>query len=164
MIDSLAMQKIKRYFHYAVLVMVSALILQSAASGAAHVHAAPAESADSGSTTSVDPAKESKCGTRVLTFPMWYKGVVDSDCEIKITKLNDFWVIVMNFVEILIQLVAYVSAGYIIWGGFKYIKSEGDPSKISEAKSAIMNAVFGLVIALASVAIVEFLQGRIIQS
>lgn len=103
------------------------------------------------------------CRERVFTFPTWYNGVVDSGCDIKIDKLNDFWVIVMNFVEILLQLVAYVAAGYIIWGGFKYIKSEGDPGKISEAKAAIMNAIIGLVIALASVAIVQFIQGRILQ-
>ena len=101
--------------------------------------------------------------TRILTFPMWYQGLsLDGNCNIKDFKLNDFWVIVMNGVEILLQIVAYVSAGYIIWGGFKYIKSEGDPGKISEAKSAIINAIIGLVIALASVAIVQFVQGRII--
>lgn len=114
-------------------------------------------------TTPLADTAGAACKDRVFTFPTWYNGVVDGKCDIKIDKLNDFWVIVMNFVEILLQLVAYVAAGYIIWGGFKYIKSEGDPGKISEAKSAILNAIIGLVIALASVAIVQFVQGRIIQ-
>lgn len=104
------------------------------------------------------------CQKRVFTFPTWYNGVVDSECNIRIREPVQLWVIVMNFVEILLQLVAYVAAGYIIWGGFKYIKSEGDPSKIGEAKSAIMNAIIGLVIALGSVAVVQFIQARILQS
>jgi len=41
------------------------------------------------------------------------------------------------------------------------MKSEGDPGKISESKAAILNAIFGLSIALASVAIVQFISGRI---
>lgn len=104
------------------------------------------------------------CQKRVFTFPTWYNGVVDGECNIKIRDPVQLWVIVMNGIEILLQVVAYAAAGFIIWGGFKYIKSEGDPGKISEAKSAILNAVIGLVIALASVAIVQFIQGRIIQS
>ena len=103
------------------------------------------------------------CEQKILTFPSWNTGLkMDSKCNITSFKLDHIWVIVMNIIEVLLQLVAYVSAGFIIWGGFKYIKSEGDPGKISEAKSAILNAIIGLVIALASVAIVQFIQGRII--
>jgi len=87
---------------------------------------------------------------------------VDGKCEIKITKLSDFWVIAMNAIEILLQVVAYVSSAFLIWGGFKFIKSEGDPSKVAEARLAIRNAIVGLVIALISVAIVELIQGSII--
>lgn len=104
------------------------------------------------------------CRERVFTFPTWYNGVVDGSCEIKIREPVQLWVIVMNGIEILLQVVAYAAAGFIMWGGFKYIKSEGDPGKISESKAAILNAVIGLVIALGSVAIVQFIQGRIIQS
>jgi len=101
------------------------------------------------------------CPERVLTFPAWYKGVIDrGTCEVKITSVLDLIVIPLNFIEILIQAVAYVAVGFIVWGGFKYIKSQGDPGKISESKTAIINAVTGLGIALLSVAIVEFVQGR----
>jgi hypothetical protein len=103
------------------------------------------------------------CQKRVFTFPVWYNGLPGTCKEPKLNELDDFWIIVMNFIEILLQLIAYVAAGYIIWGGFKYIKSEGDPGKISEAKAAIMNAIIGLVIAMGSVAIVQFIQGRVLQ-
>jgi hypothetical protein len=140
------MKKIQKLFQYAVLALVSSLTFVA--------------------TSPAAPSASAACAERpLLTFPAWYKGLsLDDSCNIEDFKLNDIWVIVMNIIEILIQVVAYVSTAFIIWGGFKYIKSEGDPGKISEAKAAILNAIYGLVIALASVAIVEFIQGRIAQS
>ena len=101
--------------------------------------------------------------TDILTFPAWYKGVVDSGtCEVNITSVTSFWIIATNILEILIQITGYVAVGYVIWGGIKYIKSQGEPSGISEAKNTIIYALVGLVIALASVAIVRFIQGTLI--
>lgn len=108
------------------------------------------------------PPAGATCSQYVLTFPAWYRGLTDASCEIKIDEINDFIKIPLNILEILIQAVAYAATGFIVWGGFKYIKSEGEPNKISEAKSAILQAIIGLVIALGSVAIVRFVQGIIL--
>jgi len=95
------------------------------------------------------------CSSNILTFPAWYSNV-SSDCKsVKITKLSDFWVIALNGVEILLQVVAYAAVGFLIWGGFKYMKSRGEPAAISQAKAAILNAIIGLGIGLSSVAIVN---------
>lgn len=102
------------------------------------------------------------CQQYVLTFPAWYRGLTDSSCQVQINELNDFVTIPLNIIEIFIQAVAYAATGFIIWGGFKYMKSQGEPNKISEAKAAILQAVIGLVIALTSVAIVRFIQGSIL--
>lgn len=109
------------------------------------------------------PVANAACqNTQILSFPMWYKGLkLDNKCRITDFQLNDFWIIVMNGIEILLQIAAYVAAGYILWGGIKFIKSEGDPSMIAEARSAIQNAILGLVVALGSVAIVKFISGGI---
>lgn len=98
------------------------------------------------------------CNERLFTFPTWYNGLTDNDinCNIVIDELNDFWQIVTNLLEIGFQLVAYFALGYIIWGGFKYIKSEGNPNKVGEAKTTILYAIIGLGLALASVAMVNF--------
>ena len=97
---------------------------------------------------------------RILTFPAWYKGL---DCDAKnvpqFTKLSDVWKIGLNVVEMLIIAAGYIAVGMIIWAGVKYIKSRGDPAKIVEAKTTITQAVVGLGIALASVAIVEYVSG-----
>lgn len=105
------------------------------------------------------------CNERFFTFPNWYKGLVDStSCEITGFRpadqggmgINAFWVIVLNLIEIGFQLIAYFAVGYIIWGGFKYIKSEGNPSKVGDAKQAILYAIIGLGVALTSTAMVNF--------
>lgn len=108
-------------------------------------------------------AKCSGPESSTFSFPAWYKGLPGTCKEPEIRELNDIWIVVMNFIEILLQVAAYVAAGFVLWGGFKYIKSEGEPAKIAESKSAIMSAVIGLVIALGSVAIVQFVQGGLIR-
>lgn len=145
MISLRIMKNIKKHFNY-ILITVMAVF----SFGIAAPFTSTAGAACSGSDS------------RVFGFPVWYKGLPGTCKEPKIENLNDFWVIVMNFIEILILLVAYVAAGFILWGGFKYIKSEGDPGKIAEAKTAILYAIVGLVVALGSVAIVQFVQGGLI--
>lgn len=111
-------------------------------------------------STTLPSAANAACNEQLFTFPNWYKGLADSNCNITISKLTDFWVIVLNLLEIGFQLVAYFAVGYIIWGGFKYIKSEGNPSKVGEAKTTILYAVIGLGLALASTAMVSFISGQ----
>ena len=115
---------------------------------------------DGGGGTLATPS----CNQTVFTFPAWYRGVVDTTtCDIKIVNISDFIKIPLNILEILIQLVAYAAVIFIIWGGIRYTKSQGDPSQLTAAKGTITNAVAGLAIALASVAIVQFISGRFTQ-
>lgn len=106
-------------------------------------------------------ARGDYCPSGLLTFPTWYSHI-SSDCEsVEIKQLNDLWIIVLNLIEMLLQAVAYAATGFLIWGGFKYIKSRGDPSRIQNAKDAITNAIIGLGVSLGSVAIVSFIGGAI---
>ena len=104
------------------------------------------------------------CSSNILTFPAWYSNVSDDCKSVNITKLNDVWVIALNGVDILLQVVAYAAVGYIIWGGIKYMKSRGEPSAIQNAKDDIMNAIIGLVIAIGSVGIVNLVSKNISSS
>ena len=65
--------------------------------------------------------------------------------------------IAMNIVVILLTIVGYVSLGFIIWGGFKYMISGDNSSGISGAKTTILNAVIGLVLSIMSVSIVKLI-------
>ena len=71
----------------------------------------------------------------------------------QIGKLTDIWLIVIALLEDAIKVAGYTAAGFVIWGGIKYIKSQGDPGQINEARQVIYNALFGLVLAMISVAI-----------
>ena len=55
----------------------------------------------------------------------------------------------------LIRLVGYLSVGFIIWGGFKYILAQGEPSGLVAAKKTIINAMIGLIIAILAYAIIN---------
>ncbi len=109
-------------------------------------------------------ANECADGKRyLLTFPAWYNGVVDNDCNIKQPGNGDedaknfAFTIGLNIAEIILQLVAYATIVMLIRGGFDYMTSAGDANKMSSAKSTITNALVGLVIALSAVAIVRFI-------
>lgn len=106
------------------------------------------------------------CNDRLLTLPAWFKGltVSDSDCSIKDPTaaggLSKFiWHIGLNILEALLQIVGYVSVGFIIAGGFKYMTSSGSSDGMAKARTTILNAVVGLGISIFSVAIVNVISG-----
>jgi hypothetical protein len=113
-------------------------------------------------------ATSGSCSDTLLTFPAWFKGLTDSTCNIRnpndkeVGGLQNFiWKIVLNVIDTLLQLVGYLSVGFIIFGGFKYIVSAGSPDGMVKARKTIMNAVIGLVLSIFSVAIVKLIAGAI---
>lgn len=109
------------------------------------------------------------CNGRFLTFPAWYNGIADDSsgtCSVKspdkVGGITSFILIIaLNFIEITFQAVAYITVGYILWGGFKYVTSYGESSEIVLARQRILNAIIGLVIAMLAVAIVKYIGGQI---
>lgn len=115
-----------------------------------------------------EPSETDCNNTRFLTFPAWYRGVVNKDtCEVVApTKTKGalaafIWKIALNGVEILLQLVAYLTVGFIIYGGFIYLTSAGRSDKITRGREMIQNAVIGLIISLLAIALVAFVGGQI---
>ena len=107
------------------------------------------------------------CHDTLLTFPAWFKGLTTSDCSIMSPAdapggVSGFiWTIVLNVIDFLLQLVAYISTGFIIVGGFGYLTSAGFPDKRVTARKTIVNAIVGLGISIFSVAIVNVVSGSI---
>lgn len=106
------------------------------------------------------------CTDHVLTFPAWYRGLTNGDCTIKSPidaggMPKFIWTIGLNIVEFCLQLVGYISVGYIIYGGFKYMIGTGTPDSIVKARQTITNALIGLVISVFSVGIVNVIAGAI---
>src|SRR5688572_3576731 len=90
-----------------------------------------------------------------LGFRAWHACLpLNRNGDPQITGLFDVWLIALVVLEDAIKAGAYVSAGFIIWGGVKYTKSQGDPGETQQARQIIHNALFGLVLTLLSVSIV----------
>ena len=104
---------------------------------------------------------------KILTLKPWYDGLTKDDCSIKDpgsdadSQANFIWKIVLNIVDDLLQLIGYTTVGYIMYGGFLMMTSNGAPDKAAHGRKTIMSAAIGLVIALASVALVNFISSKI---
>lgn len=105
------------------------------------------------------------CGVKgVLGFRPWYDGLCDGDTKssnIKAPAKGDdaelarfVWTIVLNVLVDLTVAIGYLALGFVIYGGYLYIMSQGDPGRAMRGKKTLMNAIIGTVIALsASVAV-----------
>lgn len=106
-------------------------------------------------------------GGSFLGFPTWYhylNQVVDPAtkvCSPQIDKLTDIWLIVAAVIEILLRIGALVAVGFIIYGGFEYLTSQGEASQTAKAKDTIVNALIGLAISVMAATIVAFIAGSI---
>ena len=104
---------------------------------------------------------------KILTLKPWYSGLTNDDCSLKNpgtdtnSQANYIWKIVLNIVDDLLQLIGYTTIGYIMYGGFLMMTSNGAPDKAARGRKTIMSAAIGLVIALASVALVNFISSKI---
>lgn len=139
------------------------------ASAAPATTPAPTATPSTTTTTTATPAGTgTTCDKAVgfLTFPVWYRGLNKSaaDCDLvspdAVGGIGNFiWRIVLNVVDIALQLVGYIAAGFILYGGFLFLTSAGDPGKTAKARTMILDAAIGLAISIGSVAIINIFAG-----
>ncbi|MGC1176498.1 MAG: hypothetical protein WA843_00345 [Candidatus Saccharimonadales bacterium] len=100
-------------------------------------------------------------GGGFLGFHTWYEylpGTTSNGlCSPQLTSLNDVWLVVAAIIEIMLRVAAIVAVIFVIYGGFSYITSQGEPEKTGQAKSMLTNALVGLAIAVMAAAIVSFI-------
>lgn len=77
------------------------------------------------------------------------------------SKGDDAQDMVRNIITVVLFLVGAISVIAIIYGGLMYTVSNGEPEKIKKAKSIIVNAIIGVVVALCASAIVVFVAGML---
>lgn len=109
-------------------------------------------------------AMAAKCNSDRSVFlglPYWWRDLCNAsgDAKPEITSPVDAWVIVLNVIEVAMILAGYAAVGYVIWGGYKYVASDGDESRVAAGKKIITHALIGLFIVLGSVAMVNFVLG-----
>jgi hypothetical protein len=76
-------------------------------------------------------------------------------------QIQDLSLIGLGVLDILLRLAAMITIGYIIYGGFTYITSQGEPAGVKRAQSTIFNALIGLGISLAAIGGVTFIGSSI---
>ena len=120
----------------------------------------------SAAATSENCAKNSN---RILGFPTWYKYLlkdptfipaeegIPARCNIDfdLTNPGDLGKVVLAITEILLRVGGIVAVGFILYGGFMFIISQGEPQKSVAARRTILNAIIGVVIAGIAVFIVQ---------
>ncbi len=104
-------------------------------------------------------------GGGFLGFPTWYKyleGTTATNglCAPSVRALSDVWLIGAAVIEILLRIAVLVAVIGIVYGGFNYITSQGEPDKTAKARSTIINAAGGMVVAILATAIVSFIAGK----
>lgn len=97
-----------------------------------------------------------------LSFPTWYEYLcLNSSKHPVITNLTDIWLIVAAIIDILLRVGAILAVIFIIYGGIKYITSQGSPEQTNAAKNTILNAVIGLIVTILASVVVGFIAGAI---
>jgi hypothetical protein len=87
---------------------------------------------------------------------VWKPNTIDGveptfvECRLDNFGLNDIWLIVEAFADMVIYVVAIIAVVMIIWGGFRMITSQGSPDTIKDSRNTILYAVIGLVIAISA--------------
>lgn len=75
------------------------------------------------------------------------------------TKINT---LVTDIVNVFSLVVGIISVIMIVFGGFQYITSGGDTSKVSTAKTTIIYAVVGLIVVAFAQFIVQFVLNKVV--
>lgn len=102
------------------------------------------------------------CGVQgFLGLRPWYYGLCStSKNEIQEPKdeeeMKSFvWTIILNILMDLLVIVGYAAMIFIIYGGYQFIMSQGDPGKTAAGKKTLTSAIIGMVIALSASVIVN---------
>lgn len=107
----------------------------------------------------------SACEQTFLGIPPWYRGLTKNNppaCDMKSPEevsgsgsdiSNYVWIIVLNITQMAVSALAIVTVFFIIYGGFLYMTGGAVASQLEKARKTIFNAVIGLVICLAAVAL-----------
>lgn len=100
----------------------------------------------------------------VALLPTWHQYLEkDGDGRVSdFTFPDDLGAVVLAIVEILLRIGTLVAVAYVIYGGFMFLTSQGEPDKAAGARKTIINAIVGLVIALLATGIVAFLGRQLI--
>jgi Type IV secretion system pilin len=111
-----------------------------------------------------------------FSLPTWYK-YLDKDvekskqtgqCEVSFNLMengvfngSDILLVGLAIIDIMVRVAGLVALGFIIYGGFQYMTSQGSPDGTKGALNTILNSAIGLLVAILAAAIVSFIGNSI---
>ena len=88
----------------------------------------------------------------------YFLGMVSWDCGTKITEgsptqtelTQGIWIIALNILSDISVIATYLAIGYVVYGGYQYIFSAGDPAKVVVGKKTLSQAFIGIAIVVSA--------------
>ena len=81
-----------------------------------------------------------------------FLGLTSWDCGVNMNSADTIksgvWTIAANVLTDITIVAAYLVLGYVIYGGYLYIMSSGEPAKIAAGKKTLVHAFIGLAIVM----------------
>jgi hypothetical protein len=98
------------------------------------------------------------CGTNTGVWPGLYNGLpCNANGDPQLQSVSDALKVVGNVVQILIFAAGGLAVFFVIVGAILWIASGGDPGRIKTGRDMMTNAVVGLLIVIASYAVMHFI-------
>src|SRR4030042_3353971 len=90
----------------------------------------------------------------IYTIPQVYAQIVDLDSANTFCDLND---IISNVIRVAVPLAGIALFFMLVWGGFHYLSSGGDPKGTEQAKGTITFAIAGIILMILAWFILRFI-------
>lgn len=95
-------------------------------------------------------------------------GMTSWDCNVNITNEDSLksgiWQIVANVATDITVIAAYLVLGYVIYGGYLYVFSGGDPGKVATGRKTLSQAFIGLAIVMLAYVIMSSIRFALLGS
>jgi hypothetical protein len=114
------------------------------------------------------------CNKTFLGLTPWYHYLSSSDfsssgCAIQnFTFLptagaggSDIPLILLAIVDDMLRIAGIVAVAFVVYGGYQYVSSQGQPERTARAQNTITDALIGVAVAVAAISIVTFLGDKL---
>lgn len=81
--------------------------------------------------------------------------------EAKISSETSLEQIIGKIINVALSFLGIFFLGLMLYGGFRWMNSQGDDAEVKKAKDLIRNAIIGLVVIVAAFAISNFVLGSL---
>lgn len=98
-----------------------------------------------------------------LGFPPWYRYLepewTGTECLVNFDfeRPGDYAAVLLAVFEVILRVSGIVAVIGIVYGGFQYITSAGEPDKAAGGRTTIINALIGMFITIMATVIVNLI-------